>query len=471
MTMPSEAHCTSIAIVGGGCSGLLVAVHLFRNGFRERVTVLEPRRRLGTGLAYSTTFDRHLLNVPAAKMSGLPRQSGDFLDWLRANHMPDAKSGLFAPRRLYGEYLQNLLRETIRNGAGPHFSHIRAEAIDATADGDGARLSLSNGKTIHAKHVVLALGNPASCPTPAVLRHGLEDRWQLSPWLGNALRVRFPGERVLLLGTGLTAVDSALALQSQQDKSQVYMVSRRGLLPQVHNVCVAVGMPPDLEHRGDLRGMVREVRERIEAARQAEHCWRTIVDGLRPISNDVWQELSVKDRQRFMRHLKKYWEPHRHRMAPEIRKHVNAFLGAGSLQIVPGRLEDAESQGEATRVRIALKQGGERTLEVDRIISCTGIQENYVKSPRPLVRSLIDSGLARANDLGMGFATDDDGALLDAKKKPSSIFFTLGPPRRGDLFETTAVPEIRAQAEALAIHLADQARAAVSPRSSASLGG
>jgi uncharacterized NAD(P)/FAD-binding protein YdhS len=449
----SDAHCCTVAIVGGGCSGLLVAVHLFRNGYRGHVTVIEPRARLGAGLAYSTRFDRHLLNVPAAKMSALPQQPDHFLDWLRAGHWPEAEPHSFASRPLYGEYLQQLLQETLRSGASESFTHIRGEVIDARTDASGAYLTLSDGKTVQAHRVVLALGNPASCPTPSLLRRGLEDRWHLSPWLGDALRVRFSGERILLVGTGLTAVDSVLALQSQETACQVYMLSRRGLLPQVHNVRVPIGEPPVLRNRGNLRPLVREVRDLIETARQADLCWRAIVDSLRPISNDVWQELSVADQQRFLRHLKKYWEPHRHRMAPEIRERLEGYKASGSVQIFAGRLQDVSSRGTATHVRVALKHGGEQILEVDRIISCTGIQESYTDSPRPLTRSLMENGLARANDLGMGFGTDEEGALLDANRKPSSVFFTLGPPRRGELFESTAVPEIRTQAEAVALHL------------------
>jgi uncharacterized NAD(P)/FAD-binding protein YdhS len=103
---------------------------------------------------------------------------------------------------------------------------------------------------------------------------------------------------------------------------------------------------------------------------------------------------------------------------------------------------------------------------VDRIISCTGIQENYSNSPRPLIRALVESGLACANDLGTGFRTDTHGAILDSVLTPSSALFTLGPPRRGELFETTAVPEIRAQAEALALHLAGQSHHAAAQRGS-----
>jgi uncharacterized NAD(P)/FAD-binding protein YdhS len=468
--MPSaESDRSAVAIVGGGCSGLLVAVHLFREGFQGHVTVIEPRAQLGGGLAYSTSLIQHLLNVPARNMSALPEQPDDFLEWLRAHHWPEAKPDSLAPRKLYGQYLQDVLQQTLRAGGGRHFSHIRAEVTEANADENGARLALSDGMTVRAERVVLALGNPASCPTPSLLRRGLEDRWHLSPWLGDALRVRFSGERILLLGTGLTAVDAVLSLHKQEKACQVYMLSRRGMLPKVHNLRVPVEAPPVLHNRGNLRKLVEEVRGHIETARQADLCWRAIVDGLRPITNDLWAELSVTDRERFVRHLKKYWEPHRHRMAPEISERLDGYKASGKLQVIAGRLQEC-SRERATQVRISLKSGGERALDVDRIISCTGIQESYTNSPRPLIRSLMENGLAQANDLGMGFRTDGEGALIDADMSPSSVFFTLGPPRRGELFETTAVPEIRAQAEALAQRLVQSSKPDVFSASFASAG-
>lgn len=457
MMSSSESYSSTVAIVGGGCSGLLVAVNMFRQGFHGRVTVIEPRAQLGAGLAYSTSLIQHLLNVPAGNMSALPDDSTHFLEWLRAHYWPEAKPNSLAPRKFYGQYLQDVLQQTLHAGGGRQINHIRAEVIEASADASGARLALSDGMTVHAERVVLALGNPASCPTPSILRRGLEDRWHLSPWLGDALRVRFAGERILLMGTGLTAVDAVLSLHKQDKACQVYMLSRRGLLPKVHNLPVPTEAPPVLRNRGNLRKLVEEVRGHIETALQGDQSWRAIVDGLRPITNDLWTELSIADRQRFVRHLKKYWEPHRHRMAPEMAERLEQYQADGKLQIIAGRLQET-SRKPATQVRISLKSGGERALDVDRIISCTGIQESYTNSPRPIIRSLMEHGLAQANDLGMGFRTDGQGALLDAQMKPSSVFFTLGPPRRGELFETTAVPEIRAQAAALAHHLVQKSK-------------
>ncbi len=388
-------------------------------------------------------------------MSAFPRKPEHFLEWLR-KRVPGAAADTFASRKLYGEYLHSVLQDTIAFTASPRnvFTHIRAEAIGAEADSTGARLLLTDGSTVRAERVVLALGNPASCPAPGLSTIGLDERWHASPWLGDALRVRFAGERILIVGTGLTAVDAVVALQSQDLPCSVKMVSRRGILPQVHNLRVRSKVLPQLTHRGNLRRLVRELREHIEAAPQADLCWRSIVDALRPISNRMWAELSEADHCRFMRHLKRYWEPHRHRMAPEIRRRLDGYLASGAVEVMEGRVGKARDGENGLDVPIRRRDGSVRVLAVDRIISCTGVLENYADSPRPLVRSLIQNGLATVHEQGVGFRTDSTGALIDARMRPSAVFFTLGPPCRGQMFETTAVPEIRTQAETLALHLA-----------------
>jgi uncharacterized NAD(P)/FAD-binding protein YdhS len=448
----AEAHCNGIVIAGGGCSGALVAVHLFRNGFEHPITIVEPREHLGRGLAYSTTFDDHLLNVPAGKMSALPEEPSHFLDWLRARDWPGAAPGLFAPRRVYGEYLSEILDDEVR-ARGATLRHVRAEVSSVERSACGAHLKLSDGSRLEAARVVLALGNPASGPPSDVSVSGMEDRWNPSPWLGDALRLRAPGERILLLGAGLTAIDAVLALQSQPGGCRMYLLSRRGNLPQVHSSSPSTAALPPLQERGSLRLMFRELRRQIGAARDLDICWRAAVDALRPVSNQMWQDLPLRDREQFLRHLRSYWETHRHRMAPAVRAHMDQYRAEGRVEVIAGRLRESAPREGGMDLRISLRSGGERMLHVDRIINCTGIHEYYNVRPRRLIGDLIRNGLACANDLGIGFLTDEHGALIGADGVPSEVLFTLGPPRRGDLFETTAVPEIRTQAADLASRL------------------
>ncbi|MGA7235671.1 MAG: FAD/NAD(P)-binding protein, partial [Bryobacteraceae bacterium] len=302
-----EAGCPGIAIVGGGCSGLLVAVQLLKLRYRGRITIIEPRSKLGRGLAYSTQFDEHLLNVPAGKMSAMPDAPDHFLRWLKTHGFAGATAATFAPRRVYGEYLEDVLNAEMRARDCRNFRHICAEVLDIGADGGGAHLTLSDQSMLRAERVVLALGNPASCQHPDLSTQCLDDRWQSSPWIGDALRVRFAGERILLLVMGLTAVDSVMALQSQATPCQTYMISRRGIPPQVHNLRLPTSMPPIFGEYGNLRLMFRELRAQIGVMREQDLCWRVAIDSLRPVSNDMWRGLSVGDQKRFLRHLKTYW--------------------------------------------------------------------------------------------------------------------------------------------------------------------
>jgi uncharacterized NAD(P)/FAD-binding protein YdhS len=449
----SEIHCCDIAIVGGGCSGALVAVQLLISAFTGSISVIDPRPRLGYGLAYSTSFEQHLLNVPASKMSALPNQPAHFLEWLRSRNWQDAAPEAFAPRRLYGLYIENLLQSSVRAHAKGNFRHVTSEVVDAQSRLDGVTLALHDGGKVQAKKAVLALGNPASATFENGFVETMGDRWHVSPWIGDALRVRFAGERILLVGMGLTAVDTALALHGQATPCKTYMVSRRGILPSVHDLRYSPTPPPSFADASNVRAMFRQLRVQIRQLLNEDGCWRMAVDALRPVSNEIWQSVPLSGRTQFLRHLKPYWEAHRHRMAPQVSKQMRELVAQGKIESIAGRICESVAERDAIELTISQRRGAVRRLEVDRAINCTGIHEDYNRRPRRLIRSLIESGLASANDLGMGFRTDGAGTLINSHGMPSSALFTLGPPRRGELFETTAVPEIRCQAEVLARRL------------------
>lgn len=447
----------SIVIVGGGCSGTLVAAQLLRKGYQGRLVIIEPRRELGRGVAYSTLFDNHLLNVPAGKMSAFPDQPSHFVDWLRVQGCTAAaEAGMFAPRRVYGEYLAHVLKHEVDcSPGGGAFSRICGEAVAVRAEGDVAHVTVSNGDCIKADSVVLAVGNPSSSQNFNVEMAGIEELFHPSSWANDALSLRFPSERILLLGTSLTAIDSALSLLSQSENSTVHMVSRRGFLPHAHQVCLP---PPEFEPlhgTGSLAPTLKGLRARVQQMKEMGFCWRVAIDSLRPVSNQIWQGLPLADQRMFLRHLRPYWELHRHRVAPVIAEQTKRYLAEGRLRVNAGRVRKLVRTGDSIEVRVSRRNAADLQLEVDRVINCTGIQEDYRYRPRPLARQLIADGIASANDLGIGFRTDGNGALINSERKASKLIFTLGPPRQGELFETIAVPEIRAQAEELARHLID----------------
>ncbi|HEX8299417.1 MAG TPA: FAD/NAD(P)-binding protein [Rubricoccaceae bacterium] len=427
----------TLAIIGGGASGTLVAVHaLARARTPLRVVLIEPRAEIGRGVAYGTPDAAHRLNVPAGKMSAFPDVPDDFQTWLQAGPMPDATLATFAPRGLYGHYLAETLRRSSQDATpGVTLRRVRDTAIAVEPSG---AVHLASGETLQATRVVLALGQTTGGSLPAL--DGLPPSLVVAdPWAPGALA----GVRghVLLVGTGLTMLDVALTLAAAGVGSMT-AVSRRGLVPHGH---AAAGTPPA------ALPAVQSLSETLRAVRtSASRDWRAAIDALRPATPARWAAFTEAERRSALWHLRPYWDIHRHRAAPDVAAEIAALRASGRLAVLAGRVAHAEATADGALVRIGRRGGGEVSVAANHIVLCTGARPAW---DTPVVAGLVAAGAARRDALGLGVETDADGALVGADGGASEVLFTLGPLRQGTLWETTAVPEIRAQAAALAARL------------------
>jgi uncharacterized NAD(P)/FAD-binding protein YdhS len=427
-----------VAIVGGGASGTLVAIHLLQKARAPfAIALLERGGQIARGLAYSTREPDHLLNVPALKMSALPDAPDHFARWAG---VPEST---FVERRRYGEYLEHVLRESAARAAqGVEFSASAASVASASLRDGRLCLSLEGGGHVEARAAVLALGNFPSVDLQ-VPDGGLyaSDRYARSPFISGALDGIEESAAVVFLGSGLTMVDAALALRARGHRGALHAVSRHGLVPQVH-----APAQPSRARIGAIgvRGLLRSLRAEI----RREGDWRAVFDVFRSSAERIWRRLPTIERQRFLRHLRAYWEVHRHRMAPRVGEALEALQQSGELSVHAGRVVSfALLDAEAV---VRFRPRGSRHVEelrCARVINCTGPASRIDETRSSLVSSLLSSGLAQAGSLGMGFATNREGALLGDS---GGRLFTLGSLRRGDLWESTAVPELRDQARALA---------------------
>jgi uncharacterized NAD(P)/FAD-binding protein YdhS len=434
-----------IAVIGAGASGTLTAVHLLRRGGSSVQVVLIDPHEPGLGVAYSTIDPQHLLNVRASCMSAFGSEPRHLLDWCSARGI-DAGAQDFLPRRLFGAYLQSLL---VRWAESDRCTLIAAAAtaIESRPGEVAVRIECSDRRTVIADAAVLALGNAAPAGLAGI---GPGTQYVADPWAPGALAQVADAHRAVIVGTGLTAVDIALSGAAARPEIELCAVSRHGWLPRSH-------LPERPEPRAvtapagpvSLEKLVAMISAEVRADPPA---WREVVDGLRPISNDVWRRLSLQDRRTFMGELRSWWAIHRHRMAPAIGDQISRLQGSGRLTVQAGRLESARRHGDGARIEIR-NGSSSRRFDADLLVNATGPSSRIRDSDDPLVRGLLSSGLAQADELGIGFACDSGGALVDARGLPSRRLFALGPPRRGELLETTAIPEIRAQAENLSRRL------------------
>jgi uncharacterized NAD(P)/FAD-binding protein YdhS len=445
----------NVVVVGGGFSGAMLAVRLLGLAPNLSVAVVDKGLVPGRGVAYGTKYDCHLLNVPAGNMSALPEAPDHFLCWARANYLPSVRSTSFLPRLVYGRYVGSLLDEAIASNADK-FRWIQGEVSSFAREESQTNLQLKDGRELVADAVVLALGNfpPGDLKIPGLT--GASQRYAPSAWSATALRDIPKDGEVLLIGAGLTSIDAAVALKSEGFAGHIHILSRRGLMPQPSR---QTGQWPQFwseKSSQTARGLLRLVRDQVRAASEAGIDWRPVIDALRPVTQDIWQSLPLPERKRFLRHLRSYWEVHRHRVASEIGDTISNLIHDGKATLYAGRITEYREFND--RVEVGLrdrKTHGLRTLRVDRVINCTGPEINCRRIDDPLIQSLLAQGFARPDALSLGLDTDSRGALIDRDGDPSHSLYAVGPVRKGYLWETIAVPELRTQASQLAEHLAE----------------
>lgn len=447
---------TRIAIIGGGFSGTALAIQLLRRGAADlEIHLFNRSGPKARGLAYGTRSPLHVLNVPAGRMGLSPDDEGDFLRYLQQAE-PGVGSGDFVGRSRYGDYLETRLAEAVKSSAA-RLHHHGVAVTDLVRVGNAWRLSHAAG-ALSVDAVVLATGNFAPATPPVLDAFTDHPAYVRDPWTPGALSAIAPEAPILLLGTGLTMYDLALALTAQGHRGPLIALSRRGLTPQPHrehsHAPSLPAIPSSLLIQTRIRPMLRVLRRLIGEAAARGSDWRDLIAALRPVTPQLWQQLPVPERRRFLRHLQVYWDVHRHRAAPAIAEAIAALRAKGQLRIEAGRLLDvaATTDGLTLAYRPRGRAGRER-LCVAHIINCTGPDSNVARLPDPLFRSLLAQGLIRPDSLGLGLDADDQDLLRGADGLRQPGLYLIGPMLRARDWEATAVPELRQQAARLAERL------------------
>lgn len=437
MLIPAQ-RAKHVVVVGGGFSGTMQAVNLLRHDV-PAVTLIEPSLRLARGVAYSTGQKEHLLNVRRKNMSAFPDDPDHFDRWVGTNH-PEI-DGAFVPRAVYGDYLQDQLAAAAAN-MPDRLNIVSASAVSIDVmDGDVV-IGLAGGSSVAADIVVLALGN---LPPHSLSGLGGEelgpDLYVADLWQTDLAAGLSDQDEILMVGSGLTMIDAALALTSEGFGGKISVLSRRGLLPHVHDQAV---YPPHIfseRPSGPLSVLVPTLRRACN-----EHGWRAVIDGLRPYTRDMWLTADASEQSAFLRHLRAWWDIHRHRIAPRVAAKIAALQEEGRLTIEAGKTLAFRAVTGGVEVTWRPRGRDERRNALfRRIINCTGPQGDVLKSRNPLLQDLVAKGSIRPDPHHMGIDVTPQCEVIDRAGRPNPRLLALGPMTRGTFWEVVAVPDIRLQ--------------------------
>ncbi len=440
--------------------------------YGSRVLLVGTPRSIGCGIAYGTRSEQHLLNVRADRMSILPDEPDHFVSWLLRRAIGESArleevAGRYASRRQYGHYIRETLEQTIARCRG----RVRCDLNEGTVvelaqDRAGFVVRAASGERWKARVVALCLGHG---PPELSLNSDIvgSDAWGsiiTDPWSDDRMNAIRQQDRVLFIGTGLTMVDQVLSLASRGHHGPLAAISRHGLLPTAGTDCRR--NPPAIDILDDglsLRWLTRQVIAAARADVAAGGDWRSVVDGLRPLTPELWQRLDTTDRRRFARHLEAFWSAHRHRMPPAAARQIASLRNGGRLAVFAARLLTIARAAKG--VTAALRRRGTSTVELrafDWIINCSGTTRRHPEAD-PLLAQLMGHGLARPDPLGRGLDVSRDSMVVGKTGIATAALFALGPLSVGRFWEITAVPEIREQCAQVARDVARQLAPKASP--------
>lgn len=440
-----------VIVVGSGFSAIAVTCNLIELlPASAALAVVGDDPGFGRGTAYRTELYLHRLNLPAGRMSLLPDHPTDFVDWLKNRGRP-LQEGDFASRSDFGLYVRETLARLLRKRDG----RCRVDFVKAKATGCVERYSstlaflLDNDNEIAGKNIILCLGvGNASLPVdPGAVSASARSRIIENPWRLSWLRRVAPSDTVCILGSGLTMIDQVLALRAHGHQGNIEVLSRRGLAPLGHAKTSPAPTKIDVEA---LPNMTSDLLKVLRAKSRTVNDWRSVMDGLRPVTQHIWKRLPFEAKQRFLRHALPWWNIHRHRVAPEVFDSFEKLVWEGTVQFHAGFLKSVAT--EEGRIVAAFRVRGRpdtAKIHCDWLVNCTGMERAGINHS-PLLKEMSRVGLVAPDALGLGIQVDEGSRVISQSANSPARLFAVGALTAGQFWEITAVPDIRVQARAVA---------------------
>jgi len=455
----------SYLIIGAGFSGTVLAARLINEAGTRHTSVylINGSGRIARGMAYGTHSPFHVLNVPAGNMSAFEELPNHFLDYARV-HDSTILPGSFVSRRIYGDYLESILNEAERNApAHVHLHRVyrKVKHIKSENFADKSIVTLDDGVKIEVDKVILALGHFPSARVPIENPDFYtSERYIHDPWSHDSLDSIPSRAPVVLLGTGLTAVDVAMTLLSRNPARKIVAISRRGLLPQAHRHTagkpMSAGVDAIWEGANTVRLQIRAFRKYCRMLATEGRDWREALALLRPATAGIWSKYPEIERRRFLRHVQPYWDSHRHRLAPEVAEKLTAARASGTMQALSGRLLKINVDQDEINVHYRPRGFAEyKVVQAQYVVNCTGPCADPRQTSSDLMTQLFNDNLVKLDSLALGIDVTADCAVISASGNASNNLFYIGPWLKARYWEATAVPDLRVIAKNLSRRLTE----------------
>jgi len=461
---------TTVAIIGGGFCGLMTAVHLMKSTAALKIIIINEGYPFGKGVAYSAHTEKYLLNVRAINMSAFTDVPMHFVEWLQGQkkykHIArNILVNVYVPRKIYGQYLASIWQQALENKpAHVEIELVHQKATDIQQHNSTYHILLNNDDILHTDMVILATGNTAprelDIPNKSFLQ---SKKYFQNPWTKECVSNVKQEESILIVGNGLTMIDTLQGIKENGFNGTVYSLSPNGvaLQPHKYNLLVYDKVIEELPQDFTLYNMFTLVHAHAKALTAVGIGPHLIIDALRPYIQQIWQAFTLEEKRKFLKRLSHAWTVLRHRIPLHIHEQVQDMRLQKQLVTFSGRIKNiTEDAGKVQVTFLNKKTKNLEVIEADRVMNCTGTEANVCRSANELLRNLAAQGTIVPDALQLGVEADPvSGAVININGVKNETMFTIGGNLKGILWESTAVPDLRMQTRRLALHIMQQVHA------------
>lgn len=461
-----------IAIIGGGFCGTLTAINLLQDAEQSlHIHIFNTDKPIGCGVAYDPHTDGLLLNVPNGNMSAFPDKPTHFLEWLvEHNQVPANEQERlrteFSPRRVYGQYLSQLWRDELdKQGYNKRIWVYNDRAINIIEADDKVHICTNKYPQVPAHIAILATGNDKPNFSPGLdVSLKTDPRYFGDPWKRDCIENFEQKNDMLVIGNGLTMVDTVIGLMENGCTQTIHTISPHGyrLKPWKDTKEPYITEPGILDNISKLSDLVSLINKHRKLADKRDQSIYPLIDALRPKIQSTWQAFSWEEKRKFIKFLSTAWDRIRHRLPTQMHNIVENMRAKGKLVTHKGSIISTTILPDKIRVTIN-SEGETKLLNVQRIINCTGPETNISRSSNELLNTLAKDGIICPAPFNLGINTDPDGCIITANGIRKPKLFAVGGNLKGTLWESTAVPELRQQAKEMAAHILSELSKNIQP--------
>jgi len=452
-----------IGIIGGGFTGTMTAVQLIeKSNAPVEIILINESETLNKGIAYRPYSGKHILNVITGKMSAYPDKPDHFLDWVTsrkdyADKDRNLIANSFLPREHYGEYLLEIWKNAIESAESKHIkiTVINKFVVDLDVTDNSVSITLDDNSILLLDYCVITTGN--NIPrNPAIKNKEFyqSKNYFRNPWKIDSVKELNNDLPVLIIGNGLTMVDTVLGLLEQGFKGEIFSISPNGfnILPHRHNGLKYTKLTEELDENAGLYELLKLVNKHIKAVREYGVSAEPVIDSLRPFTQKIWKSFSDADKKLFMSRLRHLWGVARHRIPLHTHDKIQKLRIDGKLHINSGKIIDfTENENYITVEYFDKKENEVQSINVSRVINCTGPETDLMNLEKSFLKNCLVKGIISQDNLKLGIKTETDTfQIINSEGNSHRNLFTIGSNLKGEIWETTAVNELRGQAEKLA---------------------